>query len=204
MRRSGLPHLIRHHREPRHVVSGTVLAGPTALPKTAFSQTVDGLVSGLGKAFSWLWIVLVAVIVASVTMRYVFQHSSIVLEELQWHLAGAAWLVGLAYGVSADEHVRVDILHERFSVERRAWIEMFGIVLLFLPFVLIAFREAVPYFLHALERNERSLSPGGLEGRWAIKFFLPAGFALLALAGLARLTRCTALLFGFPRPAGND
>lgn len=204
MRRSGIPHLIGHHRthhlhRHRHVAR-EVLSCQTVLPRTAVSVALDGVVAWIGKAFSWLWIVVVAVIVISVVLRYAFHHSSIVMEELQWHLASAVWLSGLAYTLAADEHVRVDVLRERMSTETQAWIELAGILLLFLPFVGIAFYEAAPYFLHSVEHNERSLSPGGMPWRWAIKVFLPLSFALLAIAGLARLTRCTALLFGFPKP----
>ena len=48
--------------------------------------------------------------------------------------------------------------------------------------------------------SEVSTAPGGLPDRWVLKSFMVIGMALLALAALSRLTRCTTLLFGFPRP----
>jgi TRAP-type mannitol/chloroaromatic compound transport system permease small subunit len=178
-------HLIVHHTE---------------LPSTALSDLLDGATNIVGKLFSWFWLLVVGVIVYSVISRYAFAQGSVMLEEVQWHIAGAVWLVGLAFTLVSDDHVRVDVLHERFSLKTQTWIEFLGILLLLLPFLVIAFIEAAPYFWSSYQQGEVSPAPNGLPGRWVLKFFLPACFALLFVAGLSRMFRCTALLFGIPRP----
>lgn len=187
-RLSKVEHQLIHHAE---------------LPRTALSVALDRFIDFTGKAFSWLWLVVVGVILYSVISRYVFAQGSVFLEEVQWHLAGAAWLVGLAFTLTSDDHVRVDIFHERFTLRGQAWIELAGIVLLLLPFLVISFWETVPYFWASFQQNEVSPAPTGLPARWALKFFLPLCFALLFVAGVSRLLRCTALLFGVPRPNRN-
>ena len=172
----------------------------TELPRTALSDRLDSALNWVGKSFSWLWLLVVAVILYSVISRYVFAQGSVLMEEIQWHLAGAAWLIGLSYTLVHDDHVRVDILHEKFSLKTRAWIELLGILLLMLPFLAISFWEAVPYFYNSFQQQEVSPSPTGLPARWVLKFFLPLCFALLMVAGLSRLLKCTALLFGRPKP----
>lgn len=176
----------------------------TALPRTAPSDLLDGVITRVGKGMSWLWLAVVAVIMVSVISRYVFGSGSVTMEEIQWHIAGAVWLVGVSYTLVADDHVRVDVLHENFSLRTQAWVEALGILLLLLPFVIIAFVEAYPYFMASFEQNERSQAPAGLPARWVVKFFLPLSFALIAAAALSRLLKCTALLFGFPRPLRAD
>ena len=178
-------HLIVHHTE---------------LPCTTPTNFLDGFISVLGRGFSYLWLVVVVVIVYSVVSRYVFAQGSVMLEEVQWHIAGAVWLVGLAFTVVSDDHVRVDVLHERFSLKTQSWIELLGISLLLLPFLVIGLIEAAPYFWSSFEQGEVSPAPNGLPGRWVLKFFLPACFGLLFIAGLSRALKCTALLFGIPRP----
>ena len=172
----------------------------TELPRTALSEGLDRIVNALGKSFSWLWVVVVGVILYSVISRYVFAQGSVLLEEVQWHLAGAAWLVGLAFTMVSDDHVRVDILHEKLSLRAHAWIELLGILFLLLPFLAISLWESIPYFYHSFQQQEISPSPTGLPARWVLKFFLPVCFALLIVAGISRLLRCTALLFGVPAP----
>lgn len=172
----------------------------TRLPRTALSDILDGLLDRIGALFSWLWIAVVGVILYSVISRYAFGQGSVTLEEVQWHLAGAAWLIGLSYTLVHDDHVRVDVLHERLSRKTQAWVELLGLALLLLPFLAIALWEAIPYFLSSFAQNERSQAPAGLPARWALKFFLPLSMALLMVGALSRLLKTTAMLFGLPRP----
>ena len=66
-------------------------------------------------------------------MRYLFSEGRIEFEEIQWHLYGIAWLIGLSYTLVHDDHVRVDVLHERLNLKAQVWIEFLGILLLLLP-----------------------------------------------------------------------
>ncbi|MGF1551143.1 MAG: TRAP transporter small permease subunit [Paracoccaceae bacterium] len=176
----------------------------TALPQTAPSRAIDKGLTLLGKAFSWLWLVVVGVIIYAVVGRYAFGQGSVGLEEWQWHLASAAWLVGLAYVVVTDDHVRVDIIHERMSLKTQAWIELFGLLVLLGPFLVLAIYEAWPYAYSSYLQDERSQAPAGLANRWILKFVLTAAFVLLLVAAVSRLMRVTALLFGVPSPKAID
>ena len=71
---------------------------------------------------------------------------SIELEELQWHLFAAAFLLGLAYTYAVDEHVRVDLLHARAGARTRAWIELLGSLALLLPFAAVTSFHAFDFF----------------------------------------------------------
>ena len=176
-----------------------VLNPHTALPHTALSRLIDAALDKLGALASWLWIVTVAVIMWSVIARYGFNTGSVMLEEIQWHLAGAAWLIGLSYTLVHDDHVRVDIFHERFSDRTRIWVEFLGILFLLLPFLVVAFIELLPYAMSSFEQAERSPAPNGLPARWIMKSVLALSVGLLAAAALARLTRTSAKLFGWPK-----
>jgi TRAP-type mannitol/chloroaromatic compound transport system permease small subunit len=144
------------------------------------------------------------VIVVNVVARYAFGEGRIEFEELQWHLYAVGFLVGIAAAVASDSHVRVDVLRERFRLRTRAWIELYGLLLLFLPFVALVLVYSVPFVALAFESGEVSVSAGGLPYRWVIKGALGAGFALLGLAGVSRLLRVSAFLFGAPAPVRDD
>ena len=174
------------------------------LPTTRPSLFLDRILDWVGTTFSWLWMAVMVVILISVIARYVFGQGSIMMEEITWHLYGAAWLVGLSYALVHDDHVRVDVLHELFSSKTKARVELFGILFLLLPFLIIFFWDSIPYFWQALQLNERSQAPDGLAARWALKFFLPFSLFLLIIAAIARLLKCTAQLFGRPAPVLND
>ena len=109
------------------------------------------------------------------------------LEEIQWHLAASAWLVGLSYTFVHNAHVRVDVLYERFSPKTQAWSEVLGIAFLFLPFVCITLWEIIPYAYSSFQQGERSQAPNGLPFRWLLKSLMPMAMFLLLLAGFSRL-----------------
>ncbi len=172
----------------------------TELPQTRLSGALEGFVRGVGNAVSWLWVVLVVVIVVNVTMRYVFGEGRIEFEELQWHLYAVGFLIGLSYCIQNDSHIRIDILHERFRLRTQAWIELFGIVFFLIPFAVIVLIYSPAFISYSWSVSEVSDAPGGLPYRWAVKSFMFIGFALVLIAGVARLLRVWSLLFGGAPP----
>ena len=171
----------------------------STLPHTSFSQAVDGFLQRLGRAAAWLWLALLAVIALNVTLRYVFGQGRVELEELQWHLYALGFLLALSVGITLDDHVRVDVLQARLPLRQRCWIELYGILGLLLPFLLLVLFYSGPFLAESWSTGEISQAPGGLPARWLITSALPLGFALLLLAALGRLSRCCALLFAWPR-----
>ena len=81
------------------------------LPHTVWSKRMDRVADQVGRAISYVWLVLLAVIVINVLMRYLFNEGRIEMEELQWHLYSIGFLLGLSYAYQADAHIRVDVLH---------------------------------------------------------------------------------------------
>jgi TRAP-type mannitol/chloroaromatic compound transport system permease small subunit len=165
------------------------------LPHTRLSRRLEPLLIRIGHWISWLWVVLLVVIVLNVTLRYLFGEGRIEFEEIQWHLYATGFLLGLSYAYQADVHIRVDVLHERFSPQLQAWIELYGIVLFLLPFIALVLIFSVPFVWQSYTLSEVSQAPGGLPMRWLIKAMLPLGFLLLLLAVVSRLTRVWAQLF---------
>jgi TRAP-type mannitol/chloroaromatic compound transport system permease small subunit len=165
------------------------------LPETAFSRLIDSFIAAVGRWVSWIWLALLAVIVVNVVLRYAFGEGRIEFEEIQWHLYATGFLMGLSYAFEKDAHIRVDVVHERLRPRTRAWIELYGIVLLLLPFIALILVYSVPFVVQSYRVGEVSQAPGGLPYRWLMKAALPLGFVLLLLAVLSRLSRVWALLF---------
>jgi TRAP-type mannitol/chloroaromatic compound transport system permease small subunit len=165
------------------------------LPETALSRLVDPLLMRIGQWTSWLWVALLAIIVINVVLRYAFGEGRIEFEEIQWHLYSTGFLLSLGYALLADSHIRVDVLHERFSPTLQAWFEFYGILLFLIPFILLILIFAIPFVAASYQLSEISNAPAGLPYRWAIKAMLPFGFFLLLLAACSRLSRVWRFLF---------
>ena len=169
------------------------------LPHNRLSHLLERFIVAIGQASAWLWIAVLLVVLCNVFSRFVLARGSIALEELSWHLFGAATLLALAYAVVRDDHVRVDVLREKFALRTQAWIELLGIVLLALPVIVLMIDSLLAYAHTAFVYLEHSQAPSGLPYRFLFKSVLPLGLALTAIALFARATRCSTLLLNFPR-----
>lgn len=169
------------------------------LPNNRLSWRLDRLIVAIGQTSAWLWLAVLGVVLSNVFSRFVLARGSIALEELSWHLFGAAMMLSLAYAVVRDDHVRVDVLREKFSLRLQAQIELAGIVLLALPIIGLMIDSLIPYAYTAFVYQEHSQAPSGLPYRFLFKSVLPLGLILVAIALVSRASRCSTLLFNVPR-----
>lgn len=176
----------------------------TELPHTRLSSVLDAFVRGIGNAVSWVWILLVAVIVINVVARYAFGQGRIEFEELQWHLYAIGFLIGLSYCIQNDSHIRIDIFQERFQPRTKAWIEVLGIVLFLIPYAAVVLIYAPSFIEYSFRMSEISSAPGGLPYRWAIKSVMFLAYLLILIAALSRLSRACALLLGRRQAKNRD
>ena len=109
-----------------------------------FSSVVDGLNDRIGAVIRWLALIMVLVGAISAVVRYFGRSQQWTLNltpatEAQWYLFSVIFLLGAAYGLNHDVHVRVDVMYERMKPKTQAWIDLGGTVLFLIPFsVMIA------------------------------------------------------------------
>ncbi len=150
----------------------------------------------LGQLSAWLMVVLILVIMTDVTLRHWFVIGSTKLQEMEWHLHGALFLLALGWAYNRDAHVRIELASERFSARTKAWVELFGCCVFLLPYTAAVIWFGFDYVGYSLEYNEASPSATGLPNRWIIKSVIPIGFATLGAAAIARMIDSVAFLFG--------
>ncbi|MFY0687880.1 MAG: TRAP transporter small permease subunit [Cyclobacteriaceae bacterium] len=146
---------------------------------------IDLLVRWVGRFVSWFTLVLVLVIVVDVFFRYTLSITSAASFELEWHLFAALFLLGSAWTLQADKHVRVDLFYHKFSERGRAIVNLVGSVFLLLPFCYVGFSESLSFVAGSFDMGETSADPGGLPARYIIKATIPSGFLLLGLQGIS-------------------
>ena len=100
-----------------------------------YIRFAEALNERVGTAVSWLTTVLVIVVCYDVFTRYLLKNSLVAVQELQWHLFALIFLIGAAYSLKHDKHVRVDVFYSRFSPRAQAWVNLVGRLLFLLPFV---------------------------------------------------------------------
>ena len=159
------------------------------------SRGIDRVTTFVGRAVSWLVLVVVLVSAGNAIIRKTFDMSSNAWLELQWYLFGAIFMLAAAWTLLNNEHIRVDIVSNALSKRTRDWIDFIGHLVALLPFCSLMIWLLWPYVLHSFERQEYSPNAGGLL-LWPAKFMLLAGFILLMAQGISELIKRGAVLFG--------
>ncbi len=152
-------------------------------------EGIDRLTGWVGSAVSWLLLLMVLVGAFNALARYSGRFIGVNLSsnawiELQWYLFSLVFLLGAAWALRQDAHVRVDVLYGRLSRTRRAWIDLIGTVIFLVPFCVFALVVSWPSVRNAWAVLETSSDAGGLP-RYPIKTAVLVGFALVLLQGVS-------------------
>ncbi|XPV52739.1 MAG: TRAP transporter small permease subunit [Halarcobacter ebronensis] len=124
-----------------------------------------------------------------VVMRYFFKSGSIAMQEMEWHFFSVIILLGVAYTLKEDGHVRVDLVYDRFSPQRKAMVNMVGAVLFILPIAILVGLSSINNAYEAYLSMEQSGDPGGLPYRWIVKGLIPLSFFLLIITTIGFFIR---------------
>ena len=159
-----------------------------------FAQGFDQINERLGQAISWLSLLMVLVTVTVVVLRYVFELGWIWLQESVTFMHAALFLVGAAYTLKHEGHVRVDIVYRKFTERGRAWVDLIGTLTLLLPVCLFIFFVSWDYVAKSWALYEGSREVGGLEGVFLLKSLILVMAVLLVLQGVSLAVRSLSLI----------
>lgn len=150
---------------------------------------IESFIDWSGRTVSWLSLLLVLVTFLVVVLRYVFDIGSIALQEASSYFHACVFLIGMAYTMQQDAHVRVDIFYTHFSKQTKAWVDLCGAVFLLLPFMLFISWISWPYITDSWSVFEGSREAGGLAGVFLLKSLILVMTALLSLQTFAQMGR---------------
>lgn len=161
----------------------------------ALSRAIDRMNEWIARVVAWLVLVAVLISAGNAVSRKVFSVSSNAWLEMQWYLFGAVFMLGAAWTMKRNEHVRVDVLSSRLRKPVRDRIEVFGLIVFFAPFVILHIWHSWPFFLTSWRQQEVSTNAGGLI-IWPAKFLIFIGFVTLGIQGISELIKRIAVLRG--------
>jgi len=152
-------------------------------------KVLDRFSDIFGRISIMLLILLLLNVFYDVIARYFFKSSSIGMQEMEWHLFASMFLIGIAYTLKEEGHVRVDVLYEKFSEKKQAWVNVLGCIFFLFPFVGLIMWFGYGFAFEAYDLGEMSGDPGGLKYRWIIKSMIPLSALMLAISGLGFLLK---------------
>ena len=150
---------------------------------------INKISDGCGILASTLFVLMLFNVFYDVVARYWFNQVSIGMQEMEWHLFAAMFLIAIPYTIRTDGNVRVDLIYEGLGVRGKALVNLFGSLFLLLPFVLLVAWFGIDFSYQAFDLGESSGDPGGLAYRWIIKGMISLSFFMMALSGIAVVLR---------------
>lgn len=139
----------------------------------------------IGRVVSWLTLVMVLITFTIVILRYVFNIGWIAVQESITYMHTLVFMLGAAYTLKYNGHVRVDIFYQQCSTKTKAWIDLFGTLLLLMPVAFFILWSSWEYVGNSWNIYESSASSGGLPGVFLIKTLIPVMAVLLLLQSIS-------------------
>ena len=151
---------------------------------------VDALSTWVGKAFGWLILVLTLGVSYEVFVRYVLRAPTTWAFDFSYIMYGAMFLMGGAYALVRNQHVRADVLYRFWRPRTQAMMDLLLYVIFFLPAVAAWIYAGWPYAKFSFQFREVSIfSPAGVPV-FPLKALIPIAGVLLLLQGIAEIIRC--------------
>lgn len=144
-----------------------------------------------GNAVAWLTLAMVLVTSVVVALRYLFGFGAIWLQESVTWMHAVVFMLGAAYTLQRDEHVRVDIFYRKISDRGRGLVDALGVVMFVFPLCGFILYESWGYVVSSWTIREVSVNAGGLPYP-----FLPLVKTTLLVMPLAMALQGLSLLIG--------
>ncbi len=169
--------------------------------KKPLIESIDSLSAWSGKISSYLIAATIIVIIPEVIARYAFGYSFMWIHDLVWFFCGALYMLGGAYTLLQDGHVKVDIIYAQFKPRTRAILDMITFTL-FCAFCGTLLWQGVKLFWSSFQVLETTVTPWG-GPVWLFKLTIPVGAFLILLQGLAKFIRDLKIVRGKEKKHAN-
>ena len=154
---------------------------------------VDAASTWIGKAFAWLIIALMLLVVVEVFKRYILNMPTAWVFDVSNMLYGTLFMMCGAYALAHDAHVRGDFLYGSFKPRLQAALDLVLYIAFFLPGVVALTWAGWQYFGESLAMHETTFNATPLP-IYPFKFMIPVAGAVVLVQGLSEMLRCIVCL----------
>lgn len=160
------------------------------------STVIDLVNKKLGQGISYLTFFMAVITFVVVVLRYGFNLGWIAMQESVIYLHAAVFLLGSAYTLQDDGHVRVDVFYRRFSEKQKALVNLLGTLFLLLPVMVFITVVSWHYVIESWQTLESSMESGGLPFLYILKSFILLFSITMLLQGISEVIKQSFLLVG--------
>ncbi len=163
---------------------------------SSVSAAIEIINKKIGEWVSYFTFLMAAITFVVVLLRYGFNLGWIAMQESVVYLHAAVFLLGSAYTLQNDGHVRVDVFYRRCSEKRKALINLIGTMFLLLPVMLFITLVSWHYVLESWQTFEGSMESGGLPFLYVLKSFILLFSITMLLQGISEIIKQSMILIG--------
>jgi TRAP-type mannitol/chloroaromatic compound transport system permease small subunit len=149
----------------------------------------DGISTWVGKAFSWLIVLLMLVVCAEVFKRYALNAPTAWIFDVNNMIYGTLFMMGGAYTLAHDGHVRGDFFYGSMKPRTQAWLDLVLYLAFFVPGIAALTWAGWTYFSESLVMREQTFNADPIP-LYPFKFIIPLAGVIVMLQGIAEMLRC--------------
>ena len=156
-------------------------------------HAADRISMAVGKAFAWLIVVLMLLVVAEVFKRYALNAPTAWVFDASNMIYGTLFMMGGAYTLCQDGHVRGDFFYGSAKPRTQATLDLVLYVLFFMPGVIALTWAGWTYAADSWAIQEQTFNADPLP-LYPFKSIIPLAGLTVLLQGLAEILRCIVCL----------
>lgn len=167
--------------------AGGLHNAPPALAKAI--RIIDGISILSGKAVGWMILPMVFSLVYEVFARYLFNAPTIWASDISQILYGMFFMLGSAYALQRQQHIRTDFLYGKWSVRTRGLVDASLYIIFYFPALVVFLWFGIEYAHRSILFNERIVTSAWMPIIWPLKLAIPVSTLLLLVQGVSELAK---------------
>jgi len=163
-------------------------------------RSIDWVNRWVGSIVAWLTLGTVVICGSVVTLRYAAGQGHVWMQELYVWTHAMTFLLAGGFAYLLNAHVRVDIFYARLGPRGKAWVDLFGVVFLLFPWLVLLGWTSWTYVSYSWITSEISVQSNGMPAMYVLKSSILGFVVLVGLQGVAWMGRSILVLAGREPP----
>jgi len=153
------------------------------------SKIIDYITERMSNFLIIAVLLMIALIFFSIVFRFLFNISSIAIQELVMYLHAFVFLFGLSYAIKKNTHIKIDIIYSKLSKRYKTLVSIIGLFFFIIPtsvFIIYISQDMVGQSWLILEGSSEA---NGLDLVFILKSFIPLMGLLIFLQSISEIIK---------------
>ena len=175
-----------------NAIQNNVAPGASPVFRSLFKlmRFIDDISVWSGKITAIVIFPMIASLIYEVISRYFFNLPTIWARDVTTYLYGAHFMLGAAFCLQRQLHIRTDFLYEKWSNRTKGLVDATLYILLYFPGLMIFLLFGWEFAAQSVSQMERTMASPWMPYIWPLKLCIPIATILLLFQGISELIKC--------------